>query len=264
MVRQVTAKGHFARALAAVSDWCRQHRHGKLRDQHRHLSSMMRGHFAYYGVGGNSRRLQGYVHQTVRIWPKWLPRRDRGKRRPMDEPRRNPETPPSASRQNRPRMRRRERISAHEEPDAENPHVRVCGAMVTSPSTRQRFADSLEGFRDFKELQRSKGNWGRFPGMAQLGASRTRFGIWGPGMPRRAPRYSKKPILRRSSANAERERATVMNRLWRAKGLETRLSIGCLRAGGTAPGAGSGARPRCAPSGGGRSREGEMFLAANP
>jgi hypothetical protein len=41
---------------AAVNDWCRQHRHWSIRDQHRHLSSMMRGHFAYYGVGGNSRR----------------------------------------------------------------------------------------------------------------------------------------------------------------------------------------------------------------
>ena len=53
MVRQVTAKGRFARAVAAVSDWCRRHRHEPIRDQHRHLSSMMRGHFAYYGVGGN-------------------------------------------------------------------------------------------------------------------------------------------------------------------------------------------------------------------
>jgi group II intron reverse transcriptase/maturase len=78
MVRQVTAKSRFARALAAVSDWCRNHRHWKLRDQHRHLSSMMRGHFAYYGVGGNLRRLERYAHQVERIWQKWLSRRDRG------------------------------------------------------------------------------------------------------------------------------------------------------------------------------------------
>src|SRR5580658_4369799 len=78
MVRQVTAKSRFARAVAAVNDWCRKHRHWSLRDQHRHLSSMMRGHFAYYGVGGNTRRLQGYAWQGVRIWRKWLSRRDRG------------------------------------------------------------------------------------------------------------------------------------------------------------------------------------------
>src|SRR5208337_2672369 len=77
MVRQVTAKSRFARAVAAVSDWCRKHRHWSIRDQHRHLSSMMRGHFAYYGVGGNARRLRWYSRQVVRIWQKWLSRRDR-------------------------------------------------------------------------------------------------------------------------------------------------------------------------------------------
>jgi group II intron reverse transcriptase/maturase len=78
MIMQVTAKSRFARALGAVSDWCRKHRHWKLRDQHRHLSSMLRGHFAYYGVGGNSRRLHRYAHQAARIWRKWLSRRERG------------------------------------------------------------------------------------------------------------------------------------------------------------------------------------------
>ena len=39
---------------------------------------MMRGHFAYYGVGGNLRRLERYAHQVERIWQKWLSRRDRG------------------------------------------------------------------------------------------------------------------------------------------------------------------------------------------
>jgi group II intron reverse transcriptase/maturase len=76
-VRQVTAKGRYARALAAVSDWCRKNRHRSIPDQHRRLSSMMRGHFAYYGVGGNMRRLLWFAHQVVRIWQKWLSRRDR-------------------------------------------------------------------------------------------------------------------------------------------------------------------------------------------
>jgi hypothetical protein len=77
MVLQVTAKSRFARALAAVSDWCRTHRHWSIRDQHRHLSSMMRGHFAYYGVGGNSQRLRWFANQVMRLWQKWLSRRDR-------------------------------------------------------------------------------------------------------------------------------------------------------------------------------------------
>jgi len=78
MVRQVTAKDRYARAVAAVTAWCREHRHWSFRDQHRRLSSMMRGHFAYYGVGGNSRRLRWFATQVGRVWRKWLSRRHRG------------------------------------------------------------------------------------------------------------------------------------------------------------------------------------------
>ena len=77
MVKQVTAKGRYARALAEVADWCRINRHQPILVQHRRLSSMMRGHFAYYGVGGNGRRLKCFACQVERIWQKWLSRRDR-------------------------------------------------------------------------------------------------------------------------------------------------------------------------------------------
>jgi RNA-directed DNA polymerase len=76
VVRQVTAKRRYARALEAVTEWCRHNRHAPIRDQHRHLSQMMRGHFAYYGISGNSRRLQWYARQLVGIWKGWLSRRD--------------------------------------------------------------------------------------------------------------------------------------------------------------------------------------------
>src|SRR5258708_10646511 len=68
MVRQITAKRRFARAVAAVNGWSRKNRHRSLRDQHRHLSSMTRGHFAYYGVGGNSRRCPSLADPIVRVW----------------------------------------------------------------------------------------------------------------------------------------------------------------------------------------------------
>ncbi len=80
IVKQVTAKSRYARALAEVTDWCRTNRHRPIPDQHRRLSSMMRGHFAYYGVGGNMRRLAWFADAVVRIWRKWLSRRDRRSR----------------------------------------------------------------------------------------------------------------------------------------------------------------------------------------
>ena len=82
VVRQVTAKSRYARALAAVSEWCRENRHKPIPKQHAHLVAMMRGHYAYYGISGNSRRLSWYADTVPRIWQKWLSRR--GSRFPWD------------------------------------------------------------------------------------------------------------------------------------------------------------------------------------
>ena len=75
VVRQITAKDRYARALASVTEWCRRNLHRPFRDQHAHLSRMIRGHCAYYGRTGNSKRLGWYCHQVERIWKKWLSRR---------------------------------------------------------------------------------------------------------------------------------------------------------------------------------------------
>ena len=77
VVRQVTAKDRFARARRAVRDWCTTHLHLSLEAQQRHLSRMMQGHYAYYGITGNGRRLTWYRHQAERIWKSGLSRRSR-------------------------------------------------------------------------------------------------------------------------------------------------------------------------------------------
>ena len=75
VVRQVTAKQRYARALAAVTAWCRKNRHLPTPEQHTQLVAKMRGHYAYYGISGNLRRLRWYAHKVARIWQKWLSRR---------------------------------------------------------------------------------------------------------------------------------------------------------------------------------------------
>ena len=82
VVRQVTAKQRYARALAAVTAWCRENRHLPIREQHTQLVAKMRGHYAYYGISGNFRRLSWYANKVARIWQKWLLRR--GSRYPWD------------------------------------------------------------------------------------------------------------------------------------------------------------------------------------
>jgi RNA-directed DNA polymerase len=78
VVRQVTAKDRYARALSAISQWCRENRGVSISAQHAHLSKMARGHFAYYGITGNGRRIRWYLHQLERTWKKWLSRRGGG------------------------------------------------------------------------------------------------------------------------------------------------------------------------------------------
>ena len=38
---------------------------------------MLRGHYGYYGITGNSRRLAAYRYEVVHVWRKWLDRRSR-------------------------------------------------------------------------------------------------------------------------------------------------------------------------------------------
>ena len=78
VVRFITAKSRYARALAAVTAWCRVNRHQPIPDQHAHLTAMMRGHYAYYGITGNARRLSWYARQVARTWQTWLSRRGHG------------------------------------------------------------------------------------------------------------------------------------------------------------------------------------------
>ena len=84
VVRQTTAKSRFARALKGIKDWCRTNRHRPIREQYARLSAKLKGHFAYYGITGNSRRLQQFRHEVTKTWRKWLARRTRGKRLPWD------------------------------------------------------------------------------------------------------------------------------------------------------------------------------------
>ncbi len=67
-----TEKTRLRRALMRLQDQLRQMRHLSLQDQVNHLNQMLRGHYAYYGIGGNFRALQR-VHRSVeRYWRKML------------------------------------------------------------------------------------------------------------------------------------------------------------------------------------------------
>ena len=80
VVRQITAKGRFARALKSVHQWCKRYRHLPVKAQQDYLARVIRGHCAYYGLTGNGKRLEWFRYQCARIWRKWLARRSRIRR----------------------------------------------------------------------------------------------------------------------------------------------------------------------------------------
>jgi group II intron reverse transcriptase/maturase len=74
-MRQRTAKDRLARTLSVINEQCRLMRPWPLTEQHRRLCQMLKGHFAYFGISGNSKRLTAVVYWTRRLWQKWLSRR---------------------------------------------------------------------------------------------------------------------------------------------------------------------------------------------
>jgi group II intron reverse transcriptase/maturase len=76
-----TRKARIQRALTALNDWCRRHRHQPLKDQHAKLARSLRGHYGYFGVNGNIRSLKQVLQRAKRIWLFWLRRRSQRGRR---------------------------------------------------------------------------------------------------------------------------------------------------------------------------------------
>jgi group II intron reverse transcriptase/maturase len=75
VVRQLTAKDRLARSLKAINQRCKRMRHWPLRAQHQRLCRVLKGHYAYFGISGNYKRLR-LLHQCVRrLWHRWLSRR---------------------------------------------------------------------------------------------------------------------------------------------------------------------------------------------
>jgi hypothetical protein len=76
-VMRKTASKRLSRAVRSIAQWCRESRHDPVREQHAKLSQKVRGHYAYYGITGNSRALTWFLCAVHRAWRKWLDRRNR-------------------------------------------------------------------------------------------------------------------------------------------------------------------------------------------
>ena len=75
VVQRKTASKRLRSRVRAVAEWCRSNRHETIRDQHKSIVLKLRGHYQYYGITGNSRRLESFLFLVKQVWFKWLSRR---------------------------------------------------------------------------------------------------------------------------------------------------------------------------------------------
>jgi len=75
-IKRKTQGKRLSRFLSEIGEWCKEHRHKPLGEQHRLLSAKLRGHYEYYGVRGNYKMLEVAYEHTRVLWKKWLRRRN--------------------------------------------------------------------------------------------------------------------------------------------------------------------------------------------
>jgi RNA-directed DNA polymerase len=79
-LKRRTARKKLKKSLRQFAEWCKQHRHHKLRGLFRQLNAKLRGYYNYYGVNGNYESLNEFFYQGMRILFKWLKRRSQRNR----------------------------------------------------------------------------------------------------------------------------------------------------------------------------------------
>jgi hypothetical protein len=79
-VKHTTQSTRLTRKLKAVRQEARRRMHQPVAAQHRWYSSVLRGHYGYYGVPHNWRALNGFLREVRRIWATCLKRRSQKNR----------------------------------------------------------------------------------------------------------------------------------------------------------------------------------------
>jgi group II intron reverse transcriptase/maturase len=75
IIKRKTIGKRLRRFMKAIWEWCRENLHEPMKEQHKTLSSKLRGYYQYYGIRGNFKMLEVVFEHTERAWRKWLGRR---------------------------------------------------------------------------------------------------------------------------------------------------------------------------------------------
>lgn len=74
VVKRSTMSKRHRRAVKGLWEWCKEHRHDPVKEQHAALSRKLNGMYRYYGIRGNSAALRRLNGEAVRAWKAWLGR----------------------------------------------------------------------------------------------------------------------------------------------------------------------------------------------
>jgi group II intron reverse transcriptase/maturase len=85
VVKLKTAADRFTRAVRRIDQWCRANRHLPISEQQQTLNQKLRGHYAYYGVTGNSAAMNRFRQEVENRWRAWLNRRNDIRSMPWDK-----------------------------------------------------------------------------------------------------------------------------------------------------------------------------------
>jgi len=77
VIKRKTAAKRIRRVTKIIWQWCREQRHYALPEQHRIISSKLRGHYQYFGIIGNYKMLEVVYEYALKAWRRWLGRRSR-------------------------------------------------------------------------------------------------------------------------------------------------------------------------------------------
>jgi RNA-directed DNA polymerase len=75
IIKKKTAKKKFKQRLSEFTEWIKKHRNKRITWIFERLNMKLRGHYNYYGVIGNMKRLLDYFNGAIRLLFKWLNRR---------------------------------------------------------------------------------------------------------------------------------------------------------------------------------------------
>lgn len=85
VIKRKTMAKRLKRALVALNQWCRRNQHAPLHRQWVALCQKLRGHYAYYGITGNSQSVSRFLWFATRIWKRSLDRRSQRGYLPWDK-----------------------------------------------------------------------------------------------------------------------------------------------------------------------------------